>query len=398
MRLLLIILVTATTLYTTLLAQWERCNVPNNTAISCFALSGTTIYAGTSGALLQSTNSGTSWNRININSQSMRAVAIDIYENRITVAAQGILESAVITSTDNGSSWTVINTGLTNSEVNSLARMGVTLFAGTPAGVFLTTNNGVNWVQANSGLTDTAVAALAVMGTTVVAATSSGNIFLSTNNGTKWMQTAHPATTSFNCMAVSGTNLYVGTHGDGLFVSTNIGTSWSAISTGLGDKKVLTLYADAPNLFAGTYGTGVVRSTNNGTSWEEINTGLLDLRVRAVIVHNQYLFAGSSFGIWRRKTSEVLSSAESSSTAITTTWCFPNPATEIITITTPPSLENSTGTIRYSVVNVQGEEVMHIDSDNKNVPVSTSVLPNGMYTIVATCGIQRAATTLLILR
>lgn len=399
MRLVAIILLTTFTLCTHLFAQWEQCSIPKNSAVSCFAASGSTIFAGTAAGLLLSTDSGASWNIVDIGTLNKTPSAINIDDTRIVVAARGILESAVITSTDKGKSWTEINTGLTNREVNSFARIGTNLFAGTSSGVFLTTNNGAEWVKVSSGLTDTAVATVVAVGTHLVAGTSSGKVFLSTNNGATWSQTAtSPPTTSLNCMAASGVNLYVGTHGDGAFLSTNSGASWSPISTGLGDKKVLTLYANAPNLFAGTYGTGVLRSTNNGVNWEEINTGLLALRVRAVFVHSSYLFAGTTFGLYRRPLSEVLTSVEATSTETLNTWCYPNPASDVFTVSIPSAMANNTGAMRYSILNLRGEEVMHIDSESESIRIPTNALSSGTYTIVATRGTQRLATMVSVLR
>ena len=72
--------------------------------------------------------------------------------------------------------------------VYSLAVSGTNLFAGTYGGVFLSTNNGTSWTQVNTGLTNTNVRSLAVSGTNLFAGTEGGGVFLSTNNGTSWTQ------------------------------------------------------------------------------------------------------------------------------------------------------------------------------------------------------------------
>jgi hypothetical protein len=56
---------------------------------------------------------------------------------------------------------------LTNKMVTALAVSGTNLFAGTDggSGVFRSTNNGTNWTAVNTGLTDTYVYALASIGT-----------------------------------------------------------------------------------------------------------------------------------------------------------------------------------------------------------------------------------------
>ncbi|MCX6158558.1 MAG: T9SS type A sorting domain-containing protein [Ignavibacteriae bacterium] len=91
-------------------------------------------------------------------------------------------------STNNGTSWTTVNNGLTNQYVNALAVSGTNIFAGTwGGGLFLSTNNGSNWTAVNNGLTGR-VNALAVSGTNIFAGTVNVGVFLSTNNGTSWVQ------------------------------------------------------------------------------------------------------------------------------------------------------------------------------------------------------------------
>ena len=54
----------------------------------------------------------------------------------------GTYGGGVFLSTDNGASWTAVNNGLTNPDINTLAINGTNIFAGTNEGVFLSTNNG----------------------------------------------------------------------------------------------------------------------------------------------------------------------------------------------------------------------------------------------------------------
>jgi len=156
-------------------AQWIQTNGPYGGDVRCFAVNDSNLFAGTGGG-------------------------------------------GVFLSTNNGASWTAVNTGLTNTAVFSLAVNGSNLFAGTDGGVFLSTNNGTSWTAINTGLTNTRVRSL----------------------------------------AVNGSNLFAGTLG-GVFFSTNNGTSWAAVNTGLTNTVVSSLAAHSSNLFAGTDGGGVWR-------------------------------------------------------------------------------------------------------------------------------------------
>ncbi|MCX6145244.1 MAG: T9SS type A sorting domain-containing protein [Ignavibacteriales bacterium] len=244
-------------------AQWLQTNGPYGGKVNCFTVSGTNLFAGTYGGVFLSTN--------------------------------------------NGTSWTAVNTGL-NTSVLSLAVSGTNLFAGTSGGgVFHSTNNGTSWTAVNTGLTNTYVFALAISGANLFAGTSGGGVFLSTNNGTSWTQVNTGLTdTSVDALAVSGANLFAGTLG-GVFLSANNGTNWTRVNTGLTNTSVWSLAVSGTNLFAGTYGGGVFLSTNNGTSWTQVNTDLTDISVFAFAVSGANLFAGTRYsGVWRRPLSEMI--------------------------------------------------------------------------------------------
>ena len=110
-------------------AQWVHTNGPDGGTVLSLAVSGTNLFAGTEGGV-------------------------------------GI-------STNNGTSWTAVSAGLTNSSVFVFAISGTNLFAGTYGGVFLSTNNGASWTAA--GFADTTVEAFAVSGINLFAGTSPGS-------------------------------------------------------------------------------------------------------------------------------------------------------------------------------------------------------------------------------
>ncbi|MBK6760512.1 MAG: hypothetical protein IPG73_07375 [Ignavibacteria bacterium] len=111
-----------------MLAQWVQTNGPHGGDIRCMAVSDTNLFAGTYGS------------------------------------------AGVFLSTNNGASWTAVNTGLTNNIVLSLAVSGTNLFAGTEgSGVFRSTNNGTSWTAVRIGLPRINVRSLAVSGTNLFA-------------------------------------------------------------------------------------------------------------------------------------------------------------------------------------------------------------------------------------
>jgi hypothetical protein len=299
-----------------------------NTFVNAFAVSGTNLFAGGGGVFL-STNDGSSWTAVNNGLPAHTGVTcFAVNGMNLYMGTDG---NGAFLSTNNGASWTTVNNGLTNTFVLSLAASpaggsGTNIFAGTDGGlwgttgggVFLSTDNGTNWSAVNNGLTDTLVTALAVSsggsGTNIFAGTKNSGVFLSTNNGSSWTAVNNGLTYTWGIKAltVSGMNLYAGTD-YGIFLSANNGTSWNAMNAGLTNKYISSLAAFGGELFAGTNG-GVFRSNDGGTYWNQYNTGLTDTLVSALAICDRFLYAGNfaqaepalyrgpllTSGVWRR--------------------------------------------------------------------------------------------------
>jgi photosystem II stability/assembly factor-like uncharacterized protein len=258
-------------------AQWVQTNGPGGGNVACFAVSGPNLFAGTeNGGVYLSTDNGTSWTEVNDGLTQPYVYALAVSGTNLFAGTNG---GGVFLSTNNGTSWTEVNNGLPTDAraVQALAVSGTNLFAGNYTGVFLSTNNGTSWTEVNNGLPTDAryVLALAVSGTNLFAGTSDGGVFLSTNNGTSWTAVNNGLTNLYvQALApdLSG-NLFAGTRGGGVFLSTNNGTSWTAVNSGLTNSSISSLAVSGTNLFAGTNDGGVFLSTNNGTSWTEVSAG-----------------------------------------------------------------------------------------------------------------------------
>ncbi len=355
---------------TPLQAQWIRTDGPFGVDILTFAVApnqagGTNLFAGTDAGVFLSTNDGTSWTGVNtgLTDTFVRALAVATDSAGGTNLFAGTY-GGVFLSSNGGASWTAVSDGVTNTFIIALAvspsGAGVTnLFAATyggdgktgTGGVILSTNNGTSWTSVNTGLTNTAPDALAIFpngtgGENLFAGTD-GGVFLSTNNGTSWsavnsglMGTGY--TFVFAPNGSGGTNLFAGTYASGIFLSTNNGTSWTSVSNGLTNPSVRALAASSngaggTDLFASIYG-GVFLSTNNGASWIPASTGLTDnTDVWSLAVLGTNLFAGSlSDGVWKRPILEMITSAKSLTTELPTNFSlgqnYPNPFNPSTTI------------------------------------------------------------------
>lgn len=309
-------------------AQWVQSGADSSYVVS-LAVGGTNIFAGTyDRGIFLSTNNGTSWTQVNSGLTSSSNIFKSLVISGTNIFAGSGL--GVYRSTNNGSSWSTVNTGLPATYVQALAVSGTNLFAGTAVlsggtaygGVYLSTNNGTSWTHVNSGITSSIVYSLAVKpngsgGTNLFAGSDSG-AFLSTNNGTSWTPVNSGLTSRcVLCFAVLGANLFAGMEAinndsGGIFCSTDNGSTWTP--TGLKNGSISCLAVSGTNLFAAIGSVGVYLSTDNGTNWTQVNSGLSDFEGYAfsVAVSTPYLFAGNYNGVWRRPLSEMITSVGSS--------------------------------------------------------------------------------------
>ena len=322
------------------LAQWVQTNSPFGGIVKSFAVSGTNLFVGVSGiGVFLSTNNGTSWTPINTGLLSPNVWALAISDTYIFA---GTLSNfgGVYRSSNSGVNWAQVNSGLTNTDATTLAISDTNLFAGTLGlGVFRSTNNGTSWNWVSNGLLSLSINALAISGASLFAATY-GGVFLTMDNGTSWANANAGLPTSSNILAfaVSGTSVYAGTYG-GVFVTNDNGGIWGAASAGLPtNTNVNALAVSGTNLFAGTTGSGAIFvSTNNGTSWTAVTTGIpTSATVNALVVSGTNLFAGTSVGVvWRRPLSEMITSVDRLSTDLPTQFSldqnYPNPFNPVTT-------------------------------------------------------------------
>ena len=140
--------------------------------------------------------------------------------------------------------WTAVNTGLyTGAWINCFAVSGYHIFAGTQFGVYLSIDDGSSWTLADSGFITNIynpsrapfIVSFATEGSNVFAGTFDGKVFVSTNYGTSWANVTDtlPTYGEFNVwLAATDSSVFVGCDG-GMFASTNNGSSWTNITGNL---------------------------------------------------------------------------------------------------------------------------------------------------------------------
>ena len=85
------------------------------------------------------------------------------------------IAGALLTSlfSDAGAQWVQAN-GPYGGNIHCLTVSGPNLFAGVSGGVYFSTNNGTSWSALNAGMTNDSVLSFAIIGTNLFAGTSGG--------------------------------------------------------------------------------------------------------------------------------------------------------------------------------------------------------------------------------
>jgi len=222
--------------------------------VQSVALNGSDIYVGSYGSgVYPSRDAGVTW----VESSSGLT---NLNVSTITVAGPNLLAGTygggLFLSRDSASSWNSV--GPANLGVTDLAASGTNVIAGANSRVLFSTDNGASWSFIDSGITGKFVNVVAISGSRLYAGTDGNGVFVSSNFGSSWVSNG-PANAFVRSMTVSATDVFAGSPNGGVFLSTDEGSSWKSVNTGLTDANITAIGANGEYLFVGTDGNGVWR-------------------------------------------------------------------------------------------------------------------------------------------
>lgn len=219
------------------------------------------------------------------------------------------------TTTDTTSvTWSAAAVGLVSAgqrSINTLVRVGETVYAGTEGGLFSSADDGATW----SGTTITSAVndlVATASGDRLAVATDAG-VYASTDSGVSWSTRTSGGLGAVTVTAVDIVDgyLFAGTE-TGIYRTPGPGwSSWTQLEGGLpngGDVAVRDIVhrANSALLIALDDGTassddGVWVSSTQGNSWSAGTTGLTSdaLRVRTLLVSGNVVLAGTAAGVFR---------------------------------------------------------------------------------------------------
>lgn len=279
---------------THLQSQWIQSSGPGGGIITAFAVSSSTLFAGTAtGGVYRSTNNGDSWTFSSAGLTNMRITSLVVSNEKLFAGTSG---SGVFYSTDNGTHWNANNKGLEFENVTSIAVFGTNIFVASQNGIFRSTDNGDNWVAVRS---NTYINTLIVAGNYIFAGTNGYGLLRSTNNGNSWdikLYNNNSSLGNVDILERLETNLFAKLNNK-LFRSTDSGNSWNNINDSLPITAVVT---SGKNLFATKDYGEILRSTDNGATWTVVSNDLYLKILKTITVFNNNLFIGTeNYGVYR---------------------------------------------------------------------------------------------------
>jgi photosystem II stability/assembly factor-like uncharacterized protein len=272
-------------------AQWVPVNgLPDGGRVVTMSLKSENIFAGTyNGGVFRSTNKGTSWIAVNSGLTATGITSISSGAGGRVIAASS---SGIFFSSDYGSHWAMVDSGLPQRTYPVVAAIGNWMFAGTNIGVFRSSDGGVHWSAVDSAFT---IRLFLVNGNELFTWNQRG-FFHSTDTGSHWTPAdSASAAPGISCMTKMGQTLFAGTSIHGVFRSLDNGAHWTAVDPGHSEAPVRSIAANGTMVFVSYPVDGVFRSDDNGETWTPANAGLTDsMLVNTLEASGSTVFAGTT--------------------------------------------------------------------------------------------------------
>lgn len=219
--------------------------------------------------------------------QSIQVILCD-QNNNVYLGIWGL---GIYKSTNNGTSFSPSNTGLTNFLIKDITvtQNGILYAATYGGGIFKSTNAGSSWSAVNTGLNTLNTTSIKEFPTgLLIVGTYGKGIYKSSNGGAQWTEVnTNLPYKAITCLETTKNGyILAGTYGGGVYQTRDTTKTWKRSNAGLGN---LFIHQFAKNsvgdIFAATNGKGVYISPNDGISWgKEDTTGINDLNVTCIAI------------------------------------------------------------------------------------------------------------------
>ncbi len=193
------------------------------------------------------------------------------------------------------SQWERTN-GPEGISINSLARLGNVLYAGTKAdGIYASTDEGNTWYASNIGIETKNITVITSINDTLLAGTLDYGIYHSTDGGQTWLPPSNYNTVYVTSMAVKDQYVFAETI-QGVLRSSDNGITWQVVPHYFTPGYAMCSTED--KLIAADNSNQSYFSTDNGASWSTIET-LDGALIWSFYVKGDTVYAGGINKIYR---------------------------------------------------------------------------------------------------
>lgn len=236
----------------------KNTGLPEDLNIITLVNNDTGIFIGSNNGVYLSINNGDTWSAV---SDGLPVNLLHV--NELIARQQNLLllhpKEGVYQST-NGRRWETTNGDLPLDKwfFCMAADQNNIILSQYQGSVYLSTNNGLNWVAVNNGLDPLIqIERLAIIDNTIYAGTQKG-LYTTSDFGSSWQKISNPLLqlAHITCIQSTTAGIFVGT-GDDLFFSRDQGKSWISIGTGLPYGGVNEVTINGNYVFAATSGRGI---------------------------------------------------------------------------------------------------------------------------------------------
>ena len=274
----------------TIHAQWVKTSGPPGINVNTFFDNGAYLFAGTSAkGAFRSTNNGSRWSMANTGLENVSVFSF-IQDSDYLYAGT---DKGVYRSSDNGNTWSAANTGLETQRVNAMVFGGGFLFAGTGNGVYRSANQGSSWTIANGNALDyTNIFAMCYVDDVLIVE-GDNYLFKTTDAGNSW--NVDQGTTQFfqiKHFLVLGDTVIASAR-NGIFRSKNGGATFTSFMPVEPDELTELLgFSFSNGVIYTADKNGMFQSSDYGVSWNAIAATGLRTGSR---FYNYFIQSGNAF-------------------------------------------------------------------------------------------------------
>ena len=203
-------------------------------------------------------------------------INVNTFFNSGSFVFAGTSSKGVFRSSNQGASWTAVNSGLENATVFSFTKDQTYLYAGTNRGVYRSSNNGVSWAAANNGIETQLVTNMVIGGGFLFAGTAGLGVYRSADQGNTWANANGGALNFSSIYAMCYVNNVLIVEADNyLFKTINAGNTWF-VDEGSTSFYVIKHFLVLGDTVLASARNGIFRSYDGGLTFTNFQPLLAD--------------------------------------------------------------------------------------------------------------------------